>query len=600
MTPVGKAVGWGILGCGDVVDRKAAAALRTIPGSSIVAVMRRSAEEARKFSERHAGASWTTDAGAVIGDSRVNAIYIATPPEHHLEYALAVCAAGKACLVEKPAGRSEHECRQMVEAFRRTGVPLYVSYYRRHLAKFRRVKEILASGELGTIVAIHYRLAKPTDADDWRVTPSASGGGRFYDLAGHVLDLFDDWFGPLEFLGSAAANLLPIHAVEDAVTLVFRTAGGAIGHAAWNFAAPSHVDELVIEGLGGSLRLTGMSRSGSLWMQQTSEAAIRMSRSLNQRVVRQVKERLHLPTWRRFRFAGEPQPHRPMLERIVAELGAGTAPASPSAALRTSAIMNKALEEYYGGRDGAFWERPARWQNLRQQAAARTAATAAYRLNREEVEFFAINGYLGPLKCDGDWQRLVVPVKKGRNLHLTEPFVFDLCTHPSIVRRAAQLLGQDQVALFKSRFVVKEAGSSVDVAWHQDVGPTNGGYFPDGRPVPTLSCWLALDRVNASNGAMQVIPGSQQRLVGDFHTRIRAELLERGEITEAELATAVTFALEPGEFYLFHSWLLHGSEANASAKRRAGLNMRYVAVDHEYEDDIEYFPLDCSGASAAR
>ena len=99
---------------------------------------------------------------------------------------------------------------------------------------------------------------------------------------------------------------------------------------------------------------------------------------------------------------------------------------------------------------------------------------------------------------------------------------------------------------------------------------------------------------------MQVIPGSQQRLVGDFHTRIRAELLERGEITEAELATAVTFALEPGEFYLFHSWLLHGSEANASAKRRAGLNMRYVAVDHEYEDDIEYFPLDCSGASAAR
>ena len=151
-TQARESVGWGILGCGDVVDRKAAEALRTIPGSSIVVVMRRSADEARKFSERHAGTSWTTDAGAVIGDPRVNAIYIATPPEHHLEYALAVCAAGKACLVEKPAGRSEDECRQMVEAFRRAGVPLYVSYYRRHLAKFSRVKEILASGELGAIV----------------------------------------------------------------------------------------------------------------------------------------------------------------------------------------------------------------------------------------------------------------------------------------------------------------------------------------------------------------------------------------------------------------------------------------------------------------
>ena len=384
------------------------------------------------------------------------------------------------------------------------------------------------------------------------------------------------------------------------MTLAFRTAGGAIGHAAWNFAAPSHVDELVIEGLNGSLRLSGMARSGSLRMQLTSEAAIRTSHSLNQRVIRQVKDRLHLPTRRRFRFAGESQPHRPMLERIVAELGSGAAPATPSAALRTSAIMNKALEEYYGGRHDAFWEHPARWRNLRHKAAARTAATDAYRLSREEVEFFAINGYLGPLKCEGDWQRLVVPVKKGRNLHLEEPIVFDVCTHPSIARRAAQLLGQDHVALFKSRFVVKAGGSSAEVAWHQDVGPTNGGYFPDGRPVPTLSCWLAIDRVNASNGAMQVIPGSHQRLYGDFHTRIRAELLERGDVTDADLARAVTFALEPGEFYLFHSWILHGSKANSSTQRRAGLNMRYVAAGHEYEADTEYFPLDCSGAVDGR
>ena len=60
----------------------------------------------------------------------------------------------------------------------------------------------------------------------------------------------------------------------------------------------------------------------------------------------------------------------------------------------------------------------------------------------EQVEFFEINGYLGPLKCDADWQRIVVPLKKGRNLHLTEPYVFDLCSHPSIVARAAQHLGR--------------------------------------------------------------------------------------------------------------------------------------------------------------
>ena len=103
--PAGKReIGWGVIGCGDVVDRKAGAALRTIPGSRIVTVMRRSADEARAFAQRHDVAHWTTDADQVIEHPDVNAIYVATPPEHHLEYALAVCAAGKACLVEKPQG----------------------------------------------------------------------------------------------------------------------------------------------------------------------------------------------------------------------------------------------------------------------------------------------------------------------------------------------------------------------------------------------------------------------------------------------------------------------------------------------------------------
>ncbi len=112
----------------------------------------------------------------------------------------------------------------MVEVFKQAGVPLYVSYYRRYLEKFRKVKEIIGAGELGAIVAIHYRMAKPHRESKWRADPRVSGGGHFYDLAGHVLDLFDDWFGPLELLGSAAANTIPVQSAEDAVALTFRTA----------------------------------------------------------------------------------------------------------------------------------------------------------------------------------------------------------------------------------------------------------------------------------------------------------------------------------------------------------------------------------------
>jgi 1,5-anhydro-D-fructose reductase (1,5-anhydro-D-mannitol-forming) len=587
----GGGIGWGVIGCGDVVDRKAGVALRSIPGSSIVTVMRRSADEARRFAERHGVAHWTTDADEVIEHPAVNAIYVATPPEHHLEYALRVCAAGKPCLVEKPAGRSDSECRQMVDVFRQAGVPFYVSYYRRDLAKFRKVKEIIDEGRLGTIVAIHYRMAKPYRGSKWRTDPKASGGGHFYDLAGHVLDLFDDWFGPIELLGSAATNTIPIETTEDAVALTFRTADGAIGTASWNFAAATAQDDLSIEGTLGGVRLAAMSRNSPILLTITPEAAVRASRTVGERVLTIVKRRVNLPTRRRFRLRDEDPPHRPMLERIVRELRAGGEPASPTAALRTSAIMNAALDQYYGGRADAFWSQPERWQSLRNRSTKRLADCGAYRLTADEVEFFRTNGYLGPMRCDGDWRRMVVPLKKGRNLHLTERSVFDVCSHPSIVSRVAQLMGEPHVALFKSRFIVKFNGSNNSVAWHQDVGPTNGGYFPDGSPVPTLTCWLALDRVNSQNGAVKVVPGTHTKLYGEYHKRIRANLVDRGDITDVDLARAVTLTLEPGEFYLFHSWLLHSSDANASRGRRAGMNMRFASPAHQFEPSAEYIAM---------
>ena len=129
--------GWGIVGCGDVADRKSGAAFNLVPGSRLVSVMRRNGDLAAAFARRHGAEHWTTEAGAVIEHPDVDAVYVATPPAQHLEYALAVAAAGKACLVEKPAGRSLAEFRQIHGAFHAAGLPLFVAYYRRHLPRFR-------------------------------------------------------------------------------------------------------------------------------------------------------------------------------------------------------------------------------------------------------------------------------------------------------------------------------------------------------------------------------------------------------------------------------------------------------------------------------
>jgi predicted dehydrogenase len=590
-------IGWGIIGCGDVVLRKSGPALGAVPGSRVVAVMRRDPARLREAAGRLQAPVATTDAAVLIAHPEVSAVYIATPPQHHLEYALAVARAGKACLVEKPAGRSDRELEQMMQAFAKAGVPLYVSYYRRLLARSAAVREVLRSGRLGPLVSVDYRLAKTPRESTWRLS-ALSGGGLFHDLAGHVLDLFDDWFGPLELTGASAGNVLPGHETEDAVSLAFRAADGLVGAASWDFAATEPRDELVIEGLLGSLRLGAMSTSGPVLL-SVKPAAEAVVKSLGARLIDRLQGRgRKAPRREHLHFARDEIAHLPLVRKIVDDLRGGGAPASPAAALRSARLVNQALDRFYGGRADDFWNHPERFDNARARASRRTASETGYRLSPEELARFDEQGYLGPFRCDGDWRRIAVPLKKRRDVHLRDPSVFDVCTHPSVVRRAAQLLRLPRVALFKSRFHVKLPGKNEEVPWHQDVGAKNGGYYPDGRPVPSVTCWMALDRVSAENGAVQVLPGSHKRLIGDFRKNFHAELLKTRALSREDLAAAVTLNLEAGEFYIFHSWLIHGSAPSSIAVRRAGLNMRYVAPADRYEPECLYIPLDCEQRAA--
>jgi ectoine hydroxylase-related dioxygenase (phytanoyl-CoA dioxygenase family) len=218
-----------------------------------------------------------------------------------------------------------------------------------------------------------------------------------------------------------------------------------------------------------------------------------------------------------------------------------------------------------------------------------------YQLSEAQVCFFFEHGYLGPFTCESpELDRLEVPLEgkiNQRNRHLKDSQLRSLCSHASIVDRVAQLLGSPEIKLFKSRFWVKEAGVGKPVPWHQDVGFNNGGYFEDGQPVPTVTVWLAVDAATEASGAVQVIPGSHRRFFGDWQRSIRANLEEQGGLNGVDFADAVLLELGPGEFYVFHSWILHGSPPNISDMRRTALNMRFVAPGGEMEPQLEYIPL---------
>ncbi|TQV85850.1 Gfo/Idh/MocA family protein [Aliikangiella coralliicola] len=253
---------WGMIGCGSVTEKKSGPAFNQVANSRLEAVMRRDQEKLQDYATRHQITKFTTNADEVINDPEVDAIYIATPPDTHKEYALKVAAANKICCVEKPMALNYQECQQMVEAFNEINKPLFVSYYRRSLPRFNHVKSLIESGQIGEVRHVRWDFSRqPNKLDlnreyNWRTVPSISGGGYFVDLASHGLDLFIYLLGDVEQVHGIKQNQQGLYEAEDAVTACWKHKSGATGSGFWNFAASEKNDTVTIYGSDGIINFS--------------------------------------------------------------------------------------------------------------------------------------------------------------------------------------------------------------------------------------------------------------------------------------------------------------------------------------------------------
>jgi ectoine hydroxylase-related dioxygenase (phytanoyl-CoA dioxygenase family) len=148
------------------------------------------------------------------------------------------------------------------------------------------------------------------------------------------------------------------------------------------------------------------------------------------------------------------------------------------------------------------------------------------------------------------------------------------------------LLGPD-IALFSSHFICKPPGSGQRVPWHEDSAYWKGQL----EPMEVVTLWLAIDPSRRENGCLRVVPGSHHGGFSDY-----------GAVSDPEGATfateirdprrfeerAVAIELEANQASLHDGRLIHGSEANRSARRRCGYTMRYVSTRTRF--DRERFP----------
>jgi predicted dehydrogenase len=132
----------------------------------------------------------------------------------------------------------------MVEACSNANVPLFVAYYRRQLPNVLKVQSLLREKAIGDIRFVNIALNKTLhpdivgashSVDNWRTIPGVAGGGYFFDLASHQLDILDFLFGPIKAAQGFARNQANAYSAEDIVVGSFHFENGMLGFGNWCF-----------------------------------------------------------------------------------------------------------------------------------------------------------------------------------------------------------------------------------------------------------------------------------------------------------------------------------------------------------------------------
>jgi len=216
----------------------------------------------------------------------------------------------------------------MINVCEQSKVPLFAAYYRRSLPNFLKVQSLLKEGAIGEVRYVNVHLNKTLEPDivgasgspsNWRIVPEVSGGGYFFDLASHQLDMLDFLFGPIQAASGLATNQAQLYPAEDIVAGTFHFENGVVGQGIWCFTT-SKVSDNEVTTIVGSKGQISFPFFGD--------------HSVTLEVEGKEKEVL--------RFDIPKHIQQPLIQTIVDELlRKGTCPSTGISAARTSKVMEQ-------------------------------------------------------------------------------------------------------------------------------------------------------------------------------------------------------------------------------------------------------------------
>jgi non-haem Fe2+, alpha-ketoglutarate-dependent halogenase len=229
------------------------------------------------------------------------------------------------------------------------------------------------------------------------------------------------------------------------------------------------------------------------------------------------------------------------------------------------------------------------------------------KLTRTQIQQFNENGYIFPLDVFNENEVLANRAYFDKLMAMTEEAgmnsysingwhsscrgIYDLALEPRILDYAQDLLGEDLICTM-THYFCKTPGDTKQVSWHQDAS-----YWPL-TPSKVVTVWLAIDDVDSENGPMTVIPGSHLHGQIPFEHSTKEENNVLGQsVHNADIygRTPVPFEMKAGQVSMHTDLLLHGSEPNASTRRRCGLTIRYMPPDVRTRDPEHGHGIICRG-----
>jgi len=199
--------------------------------------------------------------------SEVDAVYISSPANKHLEHVISCARAKKHVLCEKPLGMTVKESEEMIRICNEEGVILGVGLMMRFLSQHQAALKLIQEGRLGKPVYGRAQLScwYPPIEGAWRQDPETGGGGSLMDMGSHCIDLLEMFFGKIKTVSCFINNSIHDYKSEDSAVVSLKFENGAMATVDTFFCIPDNSSKNVLElyGSKGSILARGTIGQGS-------------------------------------------------------------------------------------------------------------------------------------------------------------------------------------------------------------------------------------------------------------------------------------------------------------------------------------------------